>query len=84
MMPDSCPSGSPRPNAVSCAAWVGSSCQLSFWMSKVPLDACSSRVGSASASGTPKGPRDGPIPRTATVWPPLCQWAHDPQPQQDQ
>src|ERR1700675_2165531 len=59
------------PAAVIIAAWTGSSCQLLSEERSAPLASCSSRVGSASALGTPKAVRLGPIPRTMTLSAPL-------------
>ena len=53
-----------RPAAVNSAAWVGSSCQSLFATRSAPLLSRSSKVGLASALGTPNAVRLGPIPRT--------------------
>src|SRR5438874_1678733 len=54
-----------RPVFWMAVSWV--SRQLLFETIVAPLPSCSSRNGSASGSGTPKVPSDGPIPRR-TSW----------------
>src|SRR5678816_3515021 len=70
-IPDSRLLESANPAAVMIAACAGSSIQLSFARSNAPLSSRSSRVGSASAFGTPKSLRLGPIPRRIILVSPL-------------
>src|SRR5262245_9898444 len=62
-IPDSRLFDNANPAAVRIAACSGSSIQLSLALNNAPLLSRSSSVGSASASGTPKSLKLGPIPR---------------------